>query len=496
MMVMLVALGVATLLEICLGLSRGIWLARSLFIPLIVILLSFATGGMVASNPSIAAGLIMLTSAYRIFNLLRIVQGRMNEKFLQRATQQTSLWLIGAQAILLGVWWLVMQAHLQTRVFLLLLVVVQFITALVLALSTFRQFRKTQPMSVNKSYADRDLPTVTVAIPARNEDQQLEACLRSVLDNDYLKLEVLVLDDCSQDRTSQIIRNFAHEGVRFIPGKVPKGNWLAKNQAYEQLAKEASGELILFCGVDVRFAPQSIKQMVTILTEKKKRMLTIMPINDRPVNSYAQVIRYFWELALPRRMFNRPPVLSSCWLIDAKFLEACGGFAAVNNSITPEAHFARAAVKDDAYSFILSTAHMGVVSVKSADEQQETAIRVRYPQLHRRPELVLLLELGELVLLLLPYVLAIIGFWGVFGVTVEVILIITCTLLIATYRSITFATSPVNNWYMAPLLPLALLYDVVLLNYSMGKYEFSTVEWKGRNICVPVMRVLPKLPEN
>ena len=49
--------------------------------------------------------------------------------------------------------------------------------------------------------------------------------------SDYPKLEIIVLDDCSQDRTAEIIRNFAHDGVRFIQSEDNKDNWLDKNKA-------------------------------------------------------------------------------------------------------------------------------------------------------------------------------------------------------------------------------------------------------------------------
>jgi len=38
------------------------------------------------------------------------------------------------------------------------------------------------------------------------------------------------------------------------------------------------------------------------------------------------------------------------------------------------------------------------------------------------------------------------------------------------------------------------LSDLFLINYSMWKYEFSDVDWKGRNVCIPVMHVVPTLP--
>jgi hypothetical protein len=251
----------------------------------------------------------------------------------------------------------------------------------------------------------------------------------------------------------------------------------------------------LFCGVDVRFAPQSIRQIVTLLEAKQKQMLCVMPLNGQPKSSFAQSSRYFWELALPRRLLNRPAVLSSCWLISTEFLKANGGFLAVSNSITPEAHFARSAVKKDAYTFMRSTTNLGVLSVKTPHEQYETAVRVRYPQVHRRPELVLIVAAAELLLVFTPYLLMIIGFWGIFGFTAEVLFALSCILLTATYRTISYVTSSTNIWYLSPLLPITVLVDISLLHYSMNKYEFSTVEWKGRNVCIPVMHVQPKLPK-
>jgi hypothetical protein len=45
------------------------------------------------------------------------------------------------------------------------------------------------------------------------------------------------------------------------------------------------------------------------------------------------------------------------------------------------------------------------------------------------------------------------------------------------------------------LLPVAAVYDVWLLNYSMWQYEFNEVIWKGRNVCIPVMHTVPSLPK-
>jgi len=304
-----------------------------------------------------------------------------------------------------------------------------------------------------------------------------------------------VLDDCSQNKhTPEIIKGFAQAGVRFIAGKIPPDNWLAKNYAYDQLSQQASGQILLFCGVDTRFAPDSITTLVETMLEKKKIMSSVMPVNTlRASFGLAQVLaqpsRYAWELALPRRSFNRPPVLSTCWLIYADKLKKFGGFKAVTRSASPESYFARKAIKTkDGYSFMRSNMDLGFLSVKGFAEQRATAIRTRYPQLHRRLELCALFSLIELAIFILPLFgvvfAAVTGRWLILGLNVGCLIVLSAfyaTVCRLTYAKFVFRS--LITW------PIAALYDIGLLNYSMWQYEFREVIWKGRNVCLPVMRV-------
>ena len=79
---------------------------------------------------------------------------------------------------------------------------------------------------------------------------------------------------------------------------------------------------------------------------------------------------------MPRRLLQRPPVLSTCWLITRDALEAAGGFQAAERKGVPESYLARAtAGHADGYSFLQSDADIGVTAEKNPDEQQATAIR-------------------------------------------------------------------------------------------------------------------------
>jgi chlorobactene glucosyltransferase len=487
----------SALLEFLLVGVRPLWRVRTPLAVGATVLTAFAAGGVVAWEPNVFSALLLVVSLYRVFNMTRITQNRMHEAYLRRATRRTTAALLGMQAAVGLAWWAWHVLEPAPHAMWMLAALVQLGVALVLLASTFRRIRHTAWPRSTGNLPDTELPTVTVAIPARNETEDLERCLESIIANDYPKLEILVLDDCSQNRkTSEIIRAFAHDGVRFIRGQEPSETWLPKNQAYDRLADEASGQYILFCGVDVRFGPESIRQVVNQMISHKKEMVAILPWRaDGSGNAFTQSLRYWWELVPPRRLFRRPPVLSTCWVINRALLEKSGGFQAVARSITPEAHFARTAAARDTYSFVRASQASDIASVKAPAEQRATMLRTRYPQLHRRPENVLALTLLELFLFVSPFVMVVVGFWVEAGGGAIVLWLLTCLVLITAYEHMARATRTVTMWTGPLAVPLGMLYDVWLVHHSMWLYEFSVVEWKGRNVCIPAMHVIPHLPK-
>ncbi|HVX23743.1 MAG TPA: glycosyltransferase [Candidatus Saccharimonadales bacterium] len=501
MLISLIGLAAVSIWELLLYV-RWFWSWRKPMAAIAVPLLAVFSAQLLYSRWHLLTGLVLVASFYRIINLLRLVEGRIQADYLFRVARQSSFWLIIGQSVALGLYWLM--SHESDAVlhwWAYGLVGLQLAAALSMAASTQRHLRTTRPPIIDKHYPDRDLPSLTVAIPARNETDDLEACLNSLIANDYPKLEILVLDDCSQGkRTAEIIRAYAHDGVRFLAGKTPPKDWLAKNYAYQQIAAEANGEFLLFCGVDSRFGPESLRNIVETALTKHKTMYSILPRNKALSrwNIHGLLIqpsRYAWELSLPRRLLQCPPVLSTCWLISAKVLHAAGGFKAVVRSSSPESYFARyAASHEDGYSFLQSDAALAVSSEKAVIEQRFTALRTRYPQLHRRPELVGAVSVLELFIILGPliegitglvtghWLLAILG-----GISYALVTVAYCQVVALTYRQFLLR----GLW----VLPFATMYDIGLLQYSMQQYEFGEMIWKGRNVCLPLMRAIPTLPK-
>ena len=111
----------------------------------------------------------------------------------------------------------------------------------------------------------KDGPLVSVLIPARNEEKNIEMCIKSLLNQDYLNYEILVIDDNSEDRTYEIISKLEKQNsqLRVFKGKTLPADWYGKPFALEQLVSNSRGELLLFTDADTIHSPTSISWAVT-----------------------------------------------------------------------------------------------------------------------------------------------------------------------------------------------------------------------------------------
>ncbi len=480
--------------------SRILWVLRRTLAVVVATCTALVSGLLLGNRLSLAMICIVLLSMYRVINMMRVVENRTEEHRLRASVRKTTLSLGALQALILGMLWFSdkLQPNPDTSWQLCSFILLGL--AIGLFMTTQRQLRTTIASDVSQHFSDSHLPSLSVCIPARNETSSLEDCLLSLRASDYPKLEILVLDDCSQaSRTSEVIKSFAHDGVRFIKGEPATDDWLAKNWAYEQLFKASSGSHVLFCGADARFDTTTLRNTVTTLLARDKRMLSIIPRNELPtsvisyLSVFVQPVRYAWEMCLPRRFFNRPPVLSTCWLAERKLIDGAGSFAAVTHSISPEAYFARKAILRDGYGFIRSGSGMEVSSTKELGDQLRTAMRTRYPQLRRRIDLVFVVSIFELALFVGPLLFFGVGLanglWvqvGSAGLTILLTSVAYSQIVQLTYRQFLYGG--------LIIAPFAALLDVCLRHVSLWRYEFGEITWKGRNVCLPVMQVTRHLP--
>lgn len=105
-------------------------------------------------------------------------------------------------------------------------------------------------------------PKVSILIPTYNYGRFLDEAIQSVLDQTYSDYEVIIVDNDSQDNTTEVIQKYLKDG-RFFYYKNEKNLGQANN--YNKCLFYAKGKYIKFLNADDKFHPQLLEKFVTIM---------------------------------------------------------------------------------------------------------------------------------------------------------------------------------------------------------------------------------------
>lgn len=103
----------------------------------------------------------------------------------------------------------------------------------------------------------------SIIITVYNEEKSIESCLKSLIEQDYKPLEIIVINDGSTDKTSEILRNFNlityelyHEGTA-----------VSRNFA----AKKATGQVLIFLDADMEFEKNFITKLIAPINNQETK---------------------------------------------------------------------------------------------------------------------------------------------------------------------------------------------------------------------------------
>jgi glycosyltransferase involved in cell wall biosynthesis len=182
--------------------------------------------------------------------------------------------------------------------------------------------------------ADLECPRISLIFAGRDEEEKLPAALATLAAIDYPNLEIIAVDDRSQDSTGRILDEFARSHERFRAVHVtnlPLG-WLGKPHALQAAYQASTGEWLLFTDADVRFAPDALRRAIAVVRSKKLDHLTLFG-DVEMVGFWETVVITFFGLAFhiasdPYRVSNphsRAYVgIGAFQLISRSAYEACG----------------------------------------------------------------------------------------------------------------------------------------------------------------------------
>ena len=194
---------------------------------------------------------------------------------------------------------------------------------------------------------------VSVLVPARNEAANIEACVRSLLAQDYSRWELLVLDDQSEDATGAILARLAAEDgrLRVLPGGPLLPGWLGKANACRQLAAAARGDWLLFTDADTVHRPPALRRALALAEARQVGLLSLFPRqitgtwSERLVVPLMHLAVYgLLPLSAMRRL--RSPAFAAAngqyLLVRRAAYDAAGGHATVRAQVLEDVALARA----------------------------------------------------------------------------------------------------------------------------------------------------------
>ena len=141
----------------------------------------------------------------------------------------------------------------------------------------------------------KNVGKVSVLIPARNEELNITNCISSVLNQTYIDLEVIVLNDNSTDKTPELLKSFDDTRLRILEGLPLELGWVGKNFACHQLQKSATGSYLLFIDADTELHKSCVASAVKFAETNATDLLSVMP---------RELSDSFWEkLVIPMLYF-------------------------------------------------------------------------------------------------------------------------------------------------------------------------------------------------
>jgi chlorobactene glucosyltransferase len=350
------------------------------------------------------------------------------------------------------------------------------------------------------------LPSVAILVPARNEEANIEACLCSLLSQDYPELEVRLYDDASIDATHSIATDIATNGswrtgantmrLQVFQGTDdPPHGWLGKAYAchslYLSLDSRSAPDYLLFTDADVRYEAAAISHAVALAQAAGAGLVSIFPrqITVTWAERLAVPILQHWAvysiLPLPLAFRSRTgPAFAAAngqfMLFTPEAYERCGGHAHVRSEILEDVALARA-VKKAGYRAILADGG-SLVQTRMYTTPQEVwqgYSKNTYAFFGYHPVLLLAGIVALALVFVVPPALAL---YALFSgqLTVELLFLPLAQYSVAVLARALLALRFAGRIADSFLHPLAIIYLIaILLNSMVWRMNGKSV-WKGR----------------
>ena len=329
------------------------------------------------------------------------------------------------------------------------------------------------------------LDDVTVLIPARNEAAVIERTLAALAEQGT-NLEVIVVDDESDDGTSEILARLADGlpfALRVVSGGPRPAGWSGKLWALQQGLEHVGRPRVLLLDADIELAPGTIGALLERSRRTGADLVSIMATlrcETFAERLLAPPFVFFFKLLYPGALANAPgrrtaAAAGGCILVSAAALRRIGGFAALRGALIDDCTLAATLKRSGCRTWIgMSRSVRSLRAYRFADFWRMVS-RTAFTQLRYSPALLAATAAAMLLVFAVPIAavaaapsgpgrLAAAGALGAMGA--------------AYYPVVRFYRLPA--WWVATLPAAAVLFLGMTLDSALGYWRGVRAEWKGR----------------
>ncbi len=348
-----------------------------------------------------------------------------------------------------------------------------------------RQLRDVEPLP------EGELPRVSIVVAARDEERNIEEAVRSMLAQDLPRLELVVVDDRSTDRTGAILDSLADPRLRVVHVRELPAGWLGKNHALELGAAAAGGELILFTDADIVMKPDTLRRAASYFTRERLDHLTMAPHIDMPGFLLRAFGVFFgicfllfsrpWQARNPR---SRSHIgIGAFNLVRAESYRRIGTHRAIAMRPDDDMKLGKLMKKNGLrQDFLVGVDHISVEWYRTVGEAVHGLRKNGFAGVDYRISVVIFATLMQLATFVFPFI-------AVFVTTgpTRLLYALSVALILGIYGGAAREQkAPVLGGILTPVL--SLLFITVLLNATLYALLHRGIEWRGTHYPLDELR--------
>jgi chlorobactene glucosyltransferase len=209
-------------------------------------------------------------------------------------------------------------------------------------------------------------PSLSIVVPARDEERSIERCVRSLVSQRGVESEVIVVDDGSTDATPALLARLAAEfpALRVVAGEPLPEGWVGKPWACAQGARVARGEWLLFTDADSSHEPHASASTLAFARTNGADALSIMTGQELGTLAEAALLPAILHLIVfasgmlteindPQRP-DRALANGQYMLVSRTAYDALGGHAALRGEVVEDIEFARRLKRDGRFRLLVA----------------------------------------------------------------------------------------------------------------------------------------------